>query len=141
MKGSGLKEWQHGDKKYYRYKEPEEHYVSLEDEEDDGKFLSHITWSNLRYKTIAEALRDGKSKVKLEFNEVTEELTTHLNSEVLGRKSKTGKWQYDIKLNTPNHFWDCLNMLLVMMDIYEVLKDGGDESKDDSKEDGWVLQR
>ena len=76
------------------------------------------------------------SKVKLEFNEVTEELTTHLNSEVLGRNSKTGKWQYDIKLNTPNHFWDCLNMLLVMMDIYEVLKDGGDESKDDSKEDG-----
>jgi hypothetical protein len=118
LKGSGLNGFHHkADNKIYRYNEGEEHFVAAMNEEDEGKTLLSYTWSNLRYKTILESLRNGQSKVKLEFNEVTDELTTHLNSEHLARNPKTGKWEYQVKLNAPNHWWDVLNMILVMMDI------------------------
>jgi hypothetical protein len=124
LKGSGQKGFKHADGKFYRYNEPQEYFVSTTEGEDAGKSIVHITWSNLRYKTILETLRDGKGKCKWEAADVTEEYTTHLNSEILQRKLKgnTVDFEYVCKPNTPNHFWDVENMILVMADLYGCLE-------------------
>jgi len=121
LKGSGQREFRkHKDGKFYRYAEPEEHYV-VSSGEDEGKFLTHVTWSNPKYKQILEALRDGKAERKLEFNEVSDELTEQLNSEYYGTDPKTGKQSYIQKTGVPNHYWDVFNMCLVLMDLFGCL--------------------
>jgi Phage terminase large subunit (GpA) len=122
-KGSGLPGFHHSDNKHYRYKEPSEITVATENDEDEEKSLIHYTWSNLRIKQILEALRDGKGK-KWESANVSEEYTLHLNSEILQRKLKGNKdeFEYVQKPNTPNHWWDCECLQVLAADIFGCLE-------------------
>lgn len=126
LKGSGAKGFRHDDNKWYRYAEPKEYPVALADgEEDEGKILTHVTFSSFRYSQILETLRDGKGK-KWEAVDVTQEYTDHLNAVVLQRKLKgnTADFEYVDKPNTPAHFWDCEKEILVGMDLYGCLDAG-----------------
>ncbi len=135
LKGSGLKGWMHSDKRWYRYNEPQEYFVASDDTEDIGKSILHVTWSNLRYKTILEALRDGKTKVKWEANDATHEYTNQMNSETLQRQLKNNKVDFEYvkrTATTANHFWDVEAMILVLADLFGCLQTQDNDSKSEA---------
>ena len=133
LKGSGAKGFRHSDNKWYRYNEPLEITTNSTNEEDEGKSIIHVTWSNFRIKQILETLRDGKGK-KWEAVDITDEYTTHLNSEYLERKMKgnTADFEYVQKANTPNHWLDCEAMQCVAADLMGILDAKTEDIQSDS---------
>lgn len=132
-KGDGQgKGWRHSDGVWRMWKETEEVYPYLSDsEEDKGKILTRVTWSNLKIKKVLESMRDGKTNRKMEFNEVSEEFLQHMNAEVEVDDGKGG-FVYRCPIGRPNHWWDCCALAVLMAGLYGCLDVSYDTKQTDS---------